>query len=139
MAVVVAGDKALIAKLERFRKLDIFARSFDDAGQTVAATARALAPVGEPSDGGRAQPRAGHPGRLKASIAVKRRKADSLKSVIQAGRYMRDGYAPIVHYAQFQKRSPQPFLTQAFAIANSTYVEIKFDAGMSAQMRASGF
>ena len=139
MAVVVTGDETLIAKLERFRKLDVFARSFDDAGQTVAATARALAPVGDPTDGGRVTPRAGHPGRLKNSIAVKRRRPDSLKSVIQAGRYMKDGYAPIVHYAQYQNRSAQPFLTQAFAIANSTYVEIRFDAGMSAQMRASGF
>ena len=125
MAVVVTGDKALIAKLEAFRRLDVFARGYDDAGQTVAATAKALAPK--------------QSGRLAASIRVNARaNGQQLKTVIQAGRGLGSSQAPIVHYGQYQNRKAQPFLTRALAVANSGYVEIRLDAAMGNQMRAVG-
>ena len=125
MAVVITGDKALIAKLEAFRRLDVFARGFDDMGRTVAATAKALAPK--------------HSGRLANSIRPKVRANQSqLKTVVQAGARLGTTQAPIIHYGQYQNRKAQPFLTNALAVANSGYVEIRLDTAMENQMRAVG-
>lgn len=115
--VVVTGDEALIRKIEHFRTMSDLQRAYDDMGGTVSDIANRLVPVKS--------------GRLQGSI---RYRTLSQKTVIQAGS-RGFPYAPIVHYGQMPGWTAQPFLTQAFAIANNSRIPLILDKSMSEAMR----
>jgi len=121
ITAVVTGDQELIAKLEAFIQMNDLTRAYEDSGDTVARTAKALAPY--------------KTGRLKGSITSQLR--ESGKVVVQAGRGI-GPYAPIVHYGQYKNYESQPFLTNALAIANNGYIEFRFDSEMDKTMKIVG-
>lgn len=125
MPVVVTGDEAFEAKLKAFQAKGELERAYDDSGAFVARMASGLAPVKS--------------GTLRESIRHSPGTNSSTKRKVQAGD-RGFPYAPIIHYANFQNppRKAQPFLTKALAIANASYVEVRFDAEMKEAMRVTG-
>lgn len=119
--VIVTGDQELIAKLEAFYQMNELTRAYKDCGDTGKRVAAALAPVSS--------------GRLRESVRSSLR--GTQKVVIQAGTRSFP-YAPIVHYGQYKSYQNQPFLTNARAILDNSYVEIRFDREMSNTMKIVG-
>jgi len=120
MGVIVLGDDKLVAGLLRFRSQTDLENAYHDTGRYVAALARTMAPV--------------ESGRLAGSV---RYKTLTQKTVIQAGTHGFP-YAPLVHYGTYPPGShAQPFLTNAFAVANSN-IPIVFDKEMAKTMKQTG-
>jgi len=123
MPVIVTGDDELEAKLSAFAEKGELERAYDDTGGLVKRLASGLVPV--------------KTGTLKESIRQSRGKVNTTKTMVQAGN-RGFPYAPIIHYGQYQNRTAQPFLTNALAIVNARYVEVRFNAEMAEQMKVSG-
>ena len=123
MPVIVTGDEAFEAKLKAFQAKGELERAYDDSGAFIARVASGLAPV--------------KTGTLRESIRHSPGTNTTTKRKVQAGN-RGFPYAPIVHYGQMPGWTAQPFLTNALAIANASYVEVRFDAEMKEAMRVTG-